>query len=83
MTVHDEVLRICATSSGRLELSPSSSLPTLLDSSIRCSPKRLEVSGSVVFHFMDLKLQNPAPVDLEGASQEPSHTVPASKNCIL
>ena len=66
-----------ATNSGRLELTPSSSLPTLLDSRVRCSCKSGCDSGVSEFHCMDLKLQKPAPIDLVGGSQEPSPAVHA------
>ena len=66
-----------ATSSGRFELRPSSSLPTLLDSRRRWSCKGPFVSGVVVFHFMVLKLQKPAPIDFVDGSQEPSPAVHA------
>ena len=45
-----------ATSSGRFELRPSSSLSTLLDSRSRCSYRSSCVSGVLVFHCMVLKL---------------------------
>ena len=65
------------TSSGRFELSPSSSLPTLLDSRIRCSYRSVCGSGVVVFQYMTLKLQKSPPIDLVGGSQEPSPTLHA------
>ena len=67
-----------ATSSSRLELSPSSYLPTLdtlLDSRVRCSCRSGCGSGAVVFHCMTLKLQKTAPIDLVGGSPESSLTV--------
>ena len=64
-----------ATSSGRFELRPSSSLPTLLDSRHRCSCRSSCVSGAVVFHCMVLKLHKSTPIDFVGGSQESSPAV--------
>ena len=63
------------TSSGRLELRSSSSLPAFLDSRIHCSCRSACVSGAVVFHYMTLKLPKTLPIDLVGGFQEPSPTV--------
>ena len=71
-----------ATSSGRFELSPSSSLPTLLDSRVRCSYRGSCGSGTVVYHFMALKLQKHVPIDLGGGwdgnpgIRAPGHRIP-------
>ncbi len=42
---------------------------------MRCSYKSGCDSGVSVFHYMDLRLQKPAPIDLVGGSQDPSPAV--------
>jgi hypothetical protein len=63
------------TSSGRLDLTPSSSRPTLIECRVCCYWRR--GGGSVVWVFQPrwLKLQKPVPIDLEVVSHESSPTV--------
>ena len=66
-----------ATSSERLELSPSISRPTFLDCVVLCSNRRFGSKVFSVCHSRDLKLQNPAPMALVDLSHEPFPAVHA------
>ncbi len=62
------------TSSGRLELNPSSSRPTLCDCSVLWVPERVGMSGPPSSHFSDFKLQKPVS---DATSHDPSPAVHA------
>ena len=66
-----------ATSSGRLELIPSSSRPTLCDWFDLCSCNREGVSGFSVSHSNEFRLQKPAPIESDLTSHDPSPAVQA------
>ena len=66
-----------ATSSGRLELRPSSSRPTLCDWFDLCSHSQVGVSGFPVSHPSEVRLQKPTPIESDLTSHDPSPAVHA------
>ena len=66
-----------STSSGRLELRPSSSRPTLLVCCSRCSLRGVRASGVLLCHPTYWKLQKSALMECDAVSPEPSPTVQA------
>ena len=69
-----------ATTSGRLELIPSSSRPTLCDCFDLCSCILAGVRGSSFSHFNEFRFQKPVPIESDLTSHDPSPVVHAPSN---